>query len=55
MKQGIDNQPVGKVKWVDRNELNANDYNPNFVAPPELELLKTSIMEDGWTQPIVIQ
>ena len=54
MKQGIDNQPVGKVKWVDRNELNANDYNPNFVAPPELELLKTSIMEDGWTQPIVI-
>ena len=40
MKQGIDNQPVGKVKWVDRNDLNANDYNPNFVAPPELELLK---------------
>ena len=47
MKQGIDNQPVGKVQWVDRNELNANDYNPNFVAPPELELLKTSIIEDG--------
>ena len=54
MKQGINNQPVGKVEWIDRNELNANDYNPNFVAPPELELLKTSIMEDGWTQPIVI-
>ena len=54
MKQGIDNQPVGKVQWVDRNTLNANDYNPNFVAPPELQLLKTSIIEDGWTQPIVI-
>ena len=54
MKQGINEQPVNAVKWVDRNSLNANDYNPNFVAPPELELLKTSIIEDGWTQPIVI-
>ena len=54
MKQGIDKQPVNKVEWIDRNELNANDYNPNHVAPPELELLKTSIIEDGWTQPIVI-
>ena len=54
MKQGIDKQPVNQVQWIDRNELNANDYNPNYVAPPELELLKTSIKEDGWTQPIVI-
>jgi ParB-like chromosome segregation protein Spo0J len=54
MKQGIDKQPVNQVQWIDRNELNANDYNPNHVAPPELELLKTSIKEDGWTQPIVI-
>lgn len=50
---GIDNQPVQTIRWVDRNELHANDYNPNHVAPPELRLLKISILADGWTQPIV--
>ena len=54
MKNGIENQPVGNVQWVDRTQLKANDYNPNHVAPPELELLITSIVEDGWTQPIVV-
>lgn len=47
-------QPVSKVTWRNRSELSANDYNPNNVAPPELELLIISILEDGWTQPIVI-
>jgi len=47
-------QPINKVKWVHRDKLKPNDYNPNKVAPPELKLLKTSIIEDGWTQPIVI-
>lgn len=47
-------QPVSKVEWMDRDELHPNDYNPNRVAEPELELLKISILEDGWTQPIVI-
>lgn len=42
-----------KVEWVNRLELKPNDYNPNKVAPPELELLIISILEDGWTQPIV--
>lgn len=49
-----DNQPLSKVQWVHRDKLRANDYNPNAVAPPELKLLKISIMEDGWTQPIVV-
>lgn len=48
-----ENQPINKVVWIDRNELKPNNYNPNKVAPPEMKLLKTSIMEDGWTQPIV--
>ncbi len=30
-----------------------NDYNPNSVAPPEMRLLKHSILEDGYTQPVV--
>tara|TARA_R110000787_G_scaffold100060_1_gene204880 strand:+ start:4531 stop:5028 length:498 start_codon:yes stop_codon:yes gene_type:complete len=47
-------QPLDKIQWIDREELSANNYNPNRVAPPELKLLKISIIEDGWTQPIVI-
>jgi ParB-like chromosome segregation protein Spo0J len=46
-------EPVDFVKWVDSSLVTANDYNPNSVAPPEMELLHTSIKEDGYTQPIV--
>lgn len=46
-------QPINRVVWVDRESLRSNDYNPNNVAPPELKLLALSIIEDGWTQPIV--
>jgi ParB-like chromosome segregation protein Spo0J len=47
-------QPLDEIIWRDREELKPNNYNPNKVAPPELKLLKISILEDGWTQPIVI-
>lgn len=46
-------EPVDFVKWVPASFVEANDYNPNSVAPPEMELLKLSILEDGYTQPIV--
>ena len=46
-------QPVSNVRWLPRERLRGNSYNPNYVAPPELELLITSILEDNWTQPIV--
>ncbi len=49
-----ENQPISKITWLKREELTPNGYNPNKVAPPELKLLKISILEDGWTQPIVI-
>lgn len=51
---GCDAQPINRVKWVHRDALTPNGYNPNRVAPPELALLKISIAEDGWTQPIVV-
>lgn len=46
-------QPIDRVQWVHRDRLHSNDYNPNAMAPAELQLLKISILEDGWTQPIV--
>lgn len=49
----IENQPVNNVQWKHRDELHSNIYNPNQVYPLEMSLLKTSILEDGWTQPIV--
>lgn len=52
---GIDNQPVSGVKWVDRTTLWSNDYNPNHVATPEMELLRNSLREDGWALPLVVR
>jgi ParB-like chromosome segregation protein Spo0J len=39
--------------WVEADTVQANNYNPNLVAPPEMRLLELSIAEDGYTQPIV--
>ena len=46
-------EPVDCVLWVRNENVYANDYNPNSVAPPEMKLLHVSISEDGYTQPIV--
>lgn len=46
-------EPVDCIVWVKSEEVQANDYNPNSVAPPEMDLLKRSILQDGYTQPIV--
>lgn len=47
------NEPVDFVRWVKNDLVHSNDYNPNSVAPPEMELLRLSIDSDGYTQPIV--
>lgn len=47
------NEPVDCVLWVRNDSVVANDYNPNSVAPPEMQLLEVSILNDGYTQPIV--
>jgi ParB-like chromosome segregation protein Spo0J len=45
--------PVDRVRWVPIERVQANDYNPNSVAPNEMKLLHTSIAHDGYTQPVV--
>lgn len=46
-------EPVDFVKWVKSDCVTANEYNPNKVAPTEMKLLELSIVNDGYTQPIV--
>jgi ParB-like chromosome segregation protein Spo0J len=46
-------EPVDLVLWVAADDVEANDYNPNTTAPPEMRLLEHSILEDGFTQPVV--
>ena len=45
--------PVYDVQAVPIELIQANSYNPNHVAPPEMRLLYESIKEDGYTMPIV--
>lgn len=46
-------EPVDFIYWAKNDLVHSNDYNPNSVAPPEMELLRLSINADGYTQPIV--
>ena len=48
------NDPLNNIQWLDANELQANDYNPNAVFSPELRLLERSILKTGWVQPVLI-
>lgn len=49
----VNDHPVSNVQWVAARLVQANDYNPNSVASPEMRLLELSIEQDGFTQPIV--
>ena len=54
MEQKEYKSPVYNIKAIPVEKLRANEYNPNSVAPPEMELLYRSIKEDGYTMPIVV-
>ncbi len=45
--------PVYNITAVPIDKIQANNYNPNSVAPPEMKLLYESIKNDGYTMPIV--
>ena len=45
--------PVYNIQKIPIEKIQANAYNLNAVAPPEMKLLYKSILEDGYTMPIV--
>lgn len=47
--------PLERLEFVDRDQLRANDYNPNKVSEENLSLLTQSILTNGWTLPIVVR
>ena len=47
--------PLSSLQWIDREQLHANDYNPNKVSEENLKLLVQSILTNGWTLPIVVR
>lgn len=47
------NEPVDLVLWAKADTIAGNAYNPNAVAPRQMDLLRHSITADGFTQPIV--
>lgn len=47
-------QPINNIQWVDVEDLNANEYNPNVVQSAEMKLLELSIVRNGWIHPIII-
>lgn len=46
--------PVCQLQLVAINQIEANHYNPNKMAPPENQLLKHSIEKNGLTMPILV-
>ena len=46
--------PLKTLEWVEREKLAANSYNPNKVSKENLQLLKQSILVNGFTMPIVV-
>lgn len=51
---GVSDDPVLAVKLVLADAVQANDYNPNKTAAPEMDLLEQSIRCDGITMPVVV-
>ena len=46
--------PAASPQLLPAARVHANDYNPNRVASPELDLLEQSMRADGITMPIVV-
>jgi ParB/RepB/Spo0J family partition protein len=43
-----------KIEYVGIDDVEPNEYNPNRQSDHDFDLLKRSITEDGFTQPIIV-
>lgn len=50
----ISTDPALAPQLVPADDVHGNDYNPNHVAPTEMDLLEESIRSDGITMAIVV-
>lgn len=50
----LDDHPISNIEWVHVNDLAANDYNPNVCGGLEFDLLKLSLIKQGWIQPVLV-
>ncbi len=46
--------PAARPQLVSVDKVHGNDYNPNKVPPPEMQLLRLSMAKDGQTMPVVV-
>lgn len=49
----LSKHPINNIHWIATKDLDANHYNPNVVQNSELNLLRVSLLEQGWIQPIL--
>ncbi|MBJ9134602.1 immunoglobulin-binding protein [Citrobacter farmeri] len=47
-------EPIGCVQWVPTECVTANDYNPEAISLVEQKILELSLVQDGFTQPVVV-
>lgn len=43
------------VEWVERESIEPNSWNPNYMPSQRYRQLVRSILDNGWTQPIVVR
>lgn len=46
--------PIDAIVWRSADELRANYWNPNRMHKAENKLLRLSILQTGWIQPILV-
>lgn len=52
--RSLSDHPIAAIQWLPVDGLIGNAWNPNVVISTEMRLLKTSILRQGWLQPVLV-
>ena len=44
-----------EVNLVPNNSIRPSDWSANYILKPERNLLRLSMLESGWLQPLVVR